>query len=123
MAVWTRDIERLCRFYADYFSARCGNPYHNPSKRFRSVFISFGDGGAALEVMSREDLPDSVRVTDAPGYAHIAICTGSRDAVDRLTERLRADGYEILGEPRLTGDGYYESVVADPDGNRVEITE
>jgi lactoylglutathione lyase len=23
--------------------------------------------------------------------------------------------------PRRTGDGYYESVVVDPDGNRIEI--
>jgi lactoylglutathione lyase len=24
--------------------------------------------------------------------------------------------------PRTTGDGYYEAVVLDPDGNRVELT-
>ena len=29
--------------------------------------------------------------------------------------------YEIAGGPRRTGDGYYESVVFDPDGNRIEI--
>jgi lactoylglutathione lyase len=27
----------------------------------------------------------------------------------------------VQGEPRRTGDGYYESVVLDPDGNVVEI--
>lgn len=122
IAVWTRDIDRLCKFYVDYFSACCGAPYHNPAKGFRSVFISFGEGGAALEAMSRDDLSGRTGGADAVGYAHIAIGTGSREEVDRLTERLREDGYEILGEPRLTGDGYYESVVADPDGNRVEIT-
>jgi lactoylglutathione lyase len=42
--------------------------------------------------------------------------------VDSLTARLRQDGYRVVGEPRRTGDGYYESVVLDPDGNRVEIT-
>jgi len=31
------------------------------------------------------------------------------------------DGYRVVDEPRRTGDGYYESVVLDPDGNRVEI--
>ncbi len=41
----------------------------------------------------------------------------------RVTERLRADGHRVLSGPRTTGDGYYESVVADPDGNPVEITE
>jgi lactoylglutathione lyase len=28
----------------------------------------------------------------------------------------------VLDEPRCTGDGYYESVVLDPDGNRIELT-
>jgi predicted enzyme related to lactoylglutathione lyase len=31
-------------------------------------------------------------------------------------------GHEIIGDPRRTGDGYYESVVLDPEGNRIEIT-
>ena len=45
-----------------------------------------------------------------------------RAEVDALTQRLRADGYRILDGPRRTGDGYYESTVLDPDGNRIEIT-
>ena len=55
------------------------------------------------------------------GLAHIAISMGDRRAVDDLTERLSADGYTIAGEPRNTGDGYYESAVRDPAGNYVEI--
>lgn len=47
---------------------------------------------------------------------------GAEDKVDRLTKTLKKDGYPILDGPRRTGDGYYESVVADPDGNRIEIT-
>jgi len=27
----------------------------------------------------------------------------------------------VLSEPRITGDGYYESAVGDPDGNLVEL--
>jgi len=56
------------------------------------------------------------------GYAHLAFSTGSREEVDLLTGRLHADGFTIESLPRITGDGYYESVVLDPDGNRIEIT-
>jgi len=34
---------------------------------------------------------------------------------------MRADGVHIRSEPRQTGDGYFEAVVEDPDGNSVEI--
>lgn len=46
---------------------------------------------------------------------------GSQKAVDDLATRLANDGFEIVGGPRRTGDGYYEAVVLDPDGNRVEM--
>ena len=36
-------------------------------------------------------------------------------------ELFRRDGYAIVGEPRTSGDGYYEGVILDPDGNRVEL--
>lgn len=56
------------------------------------------------------------------GYVHIAFSVGSRENVNALTERFRADGFQILSEPRVTGDGYYESCIADIDGNIIEIT-
>ena len=33
------------------------------------------------------------------------------------------DGYPVISGPRVTGDGYYESCILDPEGNRIEITE
>ena len=32
-----------------------------------------------------------------------------------------AEGVAVIDGPRRTGDGYYECVVRDPEGNRVEI--
>ena len=45
------------------------------------------------------------------GLAHYAISVGTKEAVNALTETQRADNYIIESEPRVTGDGYYESVV------------
>jgi lactoylglutathione lyase len=56
------------------------------------------------------------------GLTHLAISVGSEQRVDELTLRIKAQGYPVLDGPRRTGDGYYESVVIDPDGNRIEIT-
>ena len=55
------------------------------------------------------------------GPAHIAINVGSREKVDKMTERFERDGLTIVSKPRITGDGYYESVVLDPENNVIEI--
>lgn len=119
VAIWTPDLERLRSFYVTYFDAVAGERYHNPQHGFSSYFLRFGSG-ARLELMHRHGLSDGV--AEAWGFSHLAFSLGSEEAVDRLTERLRSAGYRVAGEPRRTGDGYYESVVLDPDGNRVEIT-
>lgn len=123
IALWTNDIERCRRFYGLYFQADAGPFYSNPAKGFESCFLSFPDG-ARIEVMRTTSLapvpfePGAQRM----GLTHFAISTGSEQLVDELTSRLKRDGYPVLDGPRRTGDGYYESVVLDPDGNRVEIT-
>lgn len=121
VAVWTRDLERLSAFYQSYFAATPGPRYHSTRRPFESVFLSF-PGGARLELMRLPDLAQPDRAGETVGLAHVAISTGSRQAVDALTLRLGGDGYTVVDGPRTTGDGYYESVVLDPDGNRLEIT-
>ena len=46
---------------------------------------------------------------------------GSREKVDMLTSVLKNDGVIVESAPRITGDGYYESVILDPENNRIEI--
>jgi lactoylglutathione lyase len=124
VAIWTADLDRLVAFYSRYFGAAAGAKYINPRRRFESYFLTFDDG-ARLELMRipalRDVAPAGEGVEDA-GLAHLAISTGSESAVDELTEKLRRDGHRIVAEPRRTGDGYYESIALDPDGNRIEIT-
>ena len=123
IALWTEDIDRLAAFYVNYFDAEAGSRYHNPSKGFESCFLTFS-GGARLEVMrttgpSPVSLPPGVQ---RMGLTHLAIAVGSEQRVDALTRRLESDGFPVLSGPRRTGDGYYESTILDPDGNRIEIT-
>lgn len=123
IAIWTDDLERLREFYEKYFCASAGEKYRNPVKHFESYFLTF-ETGPRLEVMSTPGLArrDADVLKQFTGLAHFAISVGSKANVDLLTEKFRADGFTIAGEPRTTGDGYYESVVLDPDGNRIEIT-
>jgi lactoylglutathione lyase len=121
VAIWTDDLERLRAFYERYVGAVAGERYENESTGFRSYFLDLG-GGARLELMQLPALAERPAADRQPGYAHIAIALGSERAVDELTDLLRSDGHAILDGPRRTGDGYYESVVADPDGNRLELT-
>lgn len=119
IALWTLDTERLRTFYSTYFGARSNEKYENEAKGFESYFLSFG-GEATLEIMRRTDI---ARPTEGErlGLCHLAFEVEDRQAVLRLTERLRRDGYAVLSEARTTGDGCFESVIADPDGNRIEI--
>ena len=123
IAIWTKDLEKMRDFYLKFFDLSANEKYFNPKKRFSSYFLSF-DSGARIELMHRPDISEMIQ---KPGYnlglTHLAISVGSREKVDSLTKTIKANGFSIIGEPRTTGDGYYESVVSDPEGNLIEITE
>lgn len=122
VALWTHDLEPMRAFYERWFAATSNARYDSATTPgFSSYFLSFPAGGARLELMRLPQLAPAAK-HPAVGYAHIAVSVGSRDEVDALVERMRADGVHIQSKPRTTGDGYYEAVVLDPDGNRVEVT-
>ena len=123
VALWAKDIEILKSFYEKYFNAKSNNKYSNPGKMFSSYFLSF-NSDTRLEIMQMPSIPDAKnnQTDQFLGYAHLAISVGSEDKVNSLTSKLIADGFKVLIGPRRTGDGYYESVVLDPENNRIEIT-
>lgn len=119
IAIWTDKLEEMRKYYCRYFNGRNNEKYTNPLKNFESYFITFEEG-ARLELMRRKGIPQG-KEGETLGITHLAFKVTSREEVDTLTETLRTDGYIVAGEPRTTGDGYYESVVLDPEGNRVEL--
>ena len=123
LALWAKDIEAMKTFYERYFHAQSNQKYRNERTHFESYFLTLASG-ARLELMQRPDITasNSDPAQEVYGYAHLAISLGSEAEVDELTRKLENDGYEIVSDPRRTGDGYYESVVLDPEGNRLELT-
>lgn len=122
IAMYVNELEKTKDFFIKYFHAKSNDGYHNKTTDFRSYFLTF-DNGARLEIMNKPDMTDTEKSLARTGYVHIAFSLGSKQAVDNLTESLRADGYHVISGPRTTGDGYYESCIIGIEGNQIEITE
>lgn len=122
LAVWTTDLERLKQFYATYFGARANDKYVNSKRDFASYFLSF-QGETSLELMQMPGVQPRPAAKNfvGVGLTHFAFDADSEEALDALAARLQADGCEFEKLPRMTGDGFYECAVYDPDGNIVEI--
>jgi len=123
LAIWVKDLELMKDFYCRYFAATANSKYTNQAKQFQSYFLSFA-GGPRLELMQMPVVPVSKdNIYDQfTGLIHFAISLGSKEKVDEMTAMFKTDGFEVLDGPRTTGDGYYESVILDPEKNRIELT-
>lgn len=121
VAMYVSHLEEARDFFVKYLGAKSNDGYRNPRTGFRSYFLTFDDG-TRLELMNKPTMIDDAKVPERTGYAHIAFSVGSKEAVDTLTARLRADGYAVVRGPRTTGDGYYESCILAVEDNQIEIT-
>lgn len=119
IAIWTKDLEMMKDFYVEFFAAKANERYHNRKTGFQSYFLTF-ESGSRIELTTKQFL--SARSADALGYAHMAISVGSKENVDKFVEKFLAAELPLLNGPRTTGDGYYEAVVQDPEGNLIELT-
>lgn len=121
IAMYVNDLEAARDFFIKYFNASSNVGYHNKNTDFRSYFLTF-DGGSRLEIMNKPVMENPEKTLTRTGFIHIAFSVGSKEKVDELTARMKADGYEVVSGPRTTGDGYYESCVVALEGNQIEIT-
>lgn len=121
IAIWTRKLEEMKDFYIKYFNGKSNEKYTNPTKGFESYFIKF-DGETTLEIMRSTHLNNDKKSKEKElGLRHFAFQLENRDKVDQLTKQFKTDGYQVIGMPRITGDGFYESVILDIDGNCIEL--
>jgi lactoylglutathione lyase len=122
IALYVNELEKARDFFVNYLNGTSNAGYHNPKTDFRSFFISFDDG-ARLELMNKPEMSYDEKHLNRTGYVHVAFSLGSKEKVDSLTAKLKADGYEVISGPRTTGDGYYESCIVAIEGNQIELTE
>lgn len=119
IAIWTKNIEIMKNFYCDFFKGKANNMYENNKKGFKSYFITFTNG-CRLELMESTNIKEEGNNLTF-GIAHIAFKIGSEKEVDKLTNFFKNKGFTIVGNPRTTGDGYYESIILDPEGNTIDL--
>ena len=117
IAMYVNDLEKTKKFFIKYLGAKSNSIYHNK----KTDFITF-DSGCRLEIMTKPELVDDKKDLKRTGFIHIAFSVGSKEKVDKLTEILKADGFEVVSGPRTTGDGYYESCIVAIEENQIEIT-
>ncbi|NLH50636.1 MAG: HAD-IA family hydrolase [Myxococcales bacterium] len=109
-----RDLFRMEKFYRTVFGLRLLYRYesvHTPG--LRTVFLV--GRGLVLELLHYADRPAPETPAD-----HLSFAVPNIKAEH---ERLAALGVDGLTEPRLTGDGYWEVALRDPEGRRIEIAE
>ncbi len=120
IALYVNDLETMKNFYVSYFKATANEKYHNQRTGLQTYFLSF-DEGARLEIMQRPGMSSKAAGEHPLGYVHISFKLGTAEKVDSLTKKLQESGRPLLNGPRMTGDGYYESVLSDPEGNLIEL--
>ena len=122
MALWTTELEAQARFWSDFFGGTLNEKYISKNHPgFESYFVRIGDD-IAIELMTKPALRALRPDNQTTGWVHLAIAVGSAEKVDALAQRAQEQGI-LVSAPRTTGDGYYEAVIQDPDGNLIEIVE
>jgi predicted lactoylglutathione lyase len=83
----------------------------------------FQAGDMVFALWDRAKLAEDSCVEDTQGWggATLALCVGSRDEVDAVTEEARKAGATIGREPAETFWGGYDSIFIDPEGHPWEV--
>ena len=120
MALWTQDLEQQARFWVSFFDGKINEKYRSKTNPcFESYFVKIGEE-IAIELMTKPGLVGQQPDNNRCGWVHLAISVGGNENVDAVAMQAQKQGILVSG-PRTTGDGYYEAVIKDPDGNLIEI--
>ena len=121
IALATDDVECLRDFYRQ-LGAAASPPCIDPGTGLRMCVLDCC--GVRLELVERPGGREGAAgEVLAPGLMHLGFALGSADAVDEVSCIIATAGHRVLERPHRAGElGRYESIVLDPDGNRVKLT-
>ncbi|AKK05678.1 Glyoxalase-like domain [Corynebacterium mustelae] len=110
-AIYVSDLEAVREFFVEYFDAKTVGLYRNSATEVCTDYVVFEDTcnsiayhcGLCIEIIQT---PEGQRATNG-----VTIPLENSNNVDKIAQKLRRDGYEILIEPHETSDGKYESTV------------
>jgi catechol 2,3-dioxygenase-like lactoylglutathione lyase family enzyme len=120
IALATDDVEGLRDFYL-LLGAVASPASTHPDTSLRSCVLDFC--GVRLELFERQGRQGETVDGRSPGLLHLGFALESADAVDELSGVIGAAGHRVLEPPHRSGElARYESVVLDPDGNRLKLT-
>jgi len=121
-ALLVSDVEEARAFYLGVLGLQ--EVSRPPTFTFPGAWLQIGD--QQLHLVGEAE-PGRTRETH-PGYRANELATGYTshfgieiDDLESMLEVLRGRGTEIVGGPRLRGDGLLQAYVADPDGNVIEF--
>ncbi len=102
VGMFVKDLEKAKDFFVSYFGAQVHAVYNEEENGFYSYILKF-DEGPKLELMTKPEIVDEKKDPNRTGFVHICLKVDSREKLDEITERFKADGYQILYEPATVG--------------------
>ena len=116
IGIETNDLYSMELFYTRYLGFTRSYDYiSRNTPGLRTIFLTRGD--AYLELLTRE--PASAAQTDRRAVYHISLESADVDAEYETLSQF--PGLKVK-KPRITGDGFREMELVDPDGNVIEIS-
>lgn len=102
VGIFVKDLEGAKNFFINYFGAEVHAVYNEEENRYYSYIMKMGEG-AKLELMTKPDIVDEKKDPNRTGFVHICVKVDSREKLDEIIAKIKADGYHIFYEPATNG--------------------
>lgn len=102
VGIFVKDLEGAKNFFMDYFGAEVHAVYNEEENNYYSYIMKMGEG-AKLELMTKPEIVDMPKDPNRTGFVHICVKVDSREKLDEIIAKIKADGYHVFYEPATTG--------------------